>query len=256
MPKQLFDGNRRYSGYGSRFGAKQYMVDCIRGNVPNFIIPDKDEDLIIEGWNALCREFAKPVFFEKSPQYPPHWAALDLLLNWVENTEFNVRFIGLVRNPMAVMYSAQKLFHTDPSGRQFSWASCYRNILAMKEIVGKDYFHFVRYEDLVARPKHIFREVCDYLELDFCDTIGNTVHTHSANKWRTDPEFTLRLHESVAHVAKHFGYEKQDLYNPPKPGMTTSERVRRKVMGFLKLTKARVFVRIVKPIMLLTLRGK
>jgi len=256
MPKELFNGNRRYTGYGSRLGAKQYMVDCIQGNVPDFVVPKDNRALIFEGWNALCRKFARPVFFEKSPQCPHHWAALDLLLNWAETTEFNVRFIGLVRNPMAVMYSALKLFHTDPSERQFGWASCYRNILAMKELVGKERFHLVRYEDLITHPKQIFGEVCDYLELDFCDTMGNTVHTHSVNKWRDDQAFTLQLHESVVHMAKHFGYKKEELYNPPKPGMTASERVRRNVMGFLKLTKARMFDRVIKPIMLRTKRRK
>jgi len=256
MPKQLFNGNRRYSGYGSRQGAMQYMIDCIQGNVPDFAIPDDNKTLVFEGWNALCRKFAKPVFFEKSPQYPHHWAALDLLLNWAETTEFNVRFIGLVRNPMSVMYSAQKLFHTSPSERQFSWASCYRNILAMKAMVSKEGFYLVRYEDLITHPKQIFGQICDYLELDFCDTIGSTVHTQSVNKWRDDLKFTLQLHESVVHIAEHFGYEKQDLYNPPKPGMIASERIRRNMSGKLKLAKARVFDRVIKPIILRTKRRK
>jgi len=256
MPKHLYYGHQPYKGYGSRLGAKQYMIDCIRGNVPGFAIPNDNKKLVFEGWNALCRKFSKPVFFEKSPQYPHHWAALSLILNWVETTEFKVRFIGLIRNPMAVMYSAQKLFHTNPSERQFGWASCYRNILAMREIVGKERFQLIRYEDLISQPKQIFSNICDFLELDFNNNMGNTVHTRSVNKWREDPTFTLQFHESVVHAAMHFGYKRKELHNPPKPGMTTPEKVRRTVIGFLKLTRARLFDRVVKPIMLNTQRRK
>lgn len=256
MPRQLFYGNKMYDGYGSRIGARQYMIDCIRGNVPDFIIPGDDETLVFEGWEALCRTFARPVFFEKSPQYPHQWAALDLMLKWMKRTEFDVRFIGLIRNPMAVMYSANNLFSTDPFQRQFGWAHCYRNILAMQAMVGKDRFHFVRYEDLIARPKQIFGEIRDYLGINHYETIGENVHDRSVHKWINDPAFTLQLHESVVHVAEHFGYVEADFYNPPKPGLTTHEKISRRVKGSLKLARARLYYRVVKPILMRTIRRK
>ncbi len=232
------------------------MIDCIRGNVPDFVVPDDDEALIYDGWEALCRKFAQPVFFEKSPQYPHHWGALSLLLKWAETTEYEVRFIGLIRNPMAVMYSAQELFYTNPSERQFGWASCYRNILTMRDMVGKEYFHLVRYEDLITRPKQIFGEIFNFIGLDRCDTIGDKVYARSIDKWREDTTFTLQLHTSVVQVAKHFGYEEHDLYNPPKPGLTSSEKSLRYVKGTLKLAKARLLARLVKPIIISTFRRK
>lgn len=256
MPRQLFYENRMYDGYGSRMGARQYMIDCIRGNVPDFIIPGDDETLIFEGWETLCRTFAKPVFFEKSPQYPHQWAALDLILKWMKQTEFDVRFIGLIRNPLAVMYSANELFFTDPFERQFGWAHCYRNILAMQAMVGKDRFHLVRYEDLITRPKQIFGEICDYLGINHYDTIGGNVHNRSVHKWLNDLAFTLQLHESVVRVAEHFGYGDADVYNPPKPGLTTHEKLSRSVKGTLKLAKARLYYRVVKPILMRTIRRK
>lgn len=255
-PKQLFYGNKVYNGYGTRQGARQYMIDCIQGNVPDFVIPGDDETLIFEGWNVLCRKYAKPVFFEKSPQHPHHWAALDLMLKWAETDKFNVRFIGLVRNPMAVMHSALELFSTEPGQRQFGWAHCYRNILAMKEMVGQNRFHLVRYEDLIVRPKQVFGEVCEFLGLGPCDTLGEKVHQNSVAKWIEDPAYTLQLHDSVVRVAMHFGYTKEDLYNPPKPGLSAKERIRRQVKGALKLAKARLFDRFIKPIILSTIRRK
>ncbi|MFZ2631243.1 MAG: sulfotransferase [Desulfosalsimonadaceae bacterium] len=250
MPKQLFYGNRVYRGYGSRKGARRYMIDCIRGNAPDFTIPRDDETLIFEGWNALCRKYARPVFFEKSPQHPHHWAALDVMMKWAETDEFDVRFIGLVRNPMAVMYSAQALFSTDPVERQFGWAHCYRNILAMREMVGKDRFCFIRYEDLIRRPKPVFGEICEFLGLDHCDNLGEQVHQDSVARWIGDPAYTLKLHDSVARVARTFGYRDEDLYNPPKPGLTRNESFRRYLMGKLKLAKSNVFDRFIKPAML------
>jgi len=256
MPKQLFYGNKMYDGYGSRLGARQYMIDCIRGNVPEFVVPTDDEALVFEGWESLCQAFATPVFFEKSPQYPHQWAALDLILKWMKRTEFDVRFIGLVRNPMAVMYSAYELFSTDPFERQFGWAHCYRNILAMQAMVGKDHFHIVRYEDLIVRPKEVFGGICDYIGIEQCDTMGDNLHKRSVNKWIDDPAFTLQLHESVVRIAEYFGYEETDLYNPPKPGLRAHDKIFRRMKGILKLSTARLYNKLVNPILLRTIRRK
>jgi hypothetical protein len=256
MPKQLFYGNKVYNGYGTRLGARQYMIDCIRRNVPSFVLPGDDEMIVFEGWNAICRKFAQPVFFEKSPQHPHHWAALDLMMKWAETDEFDVRFIGLVRNPMAVMYSAQKLFLTDPVERQFGWAHCYRNILLLKAMVGQDRFHLVRYEDLIIRSKQEFGKVCEFLGLDHCNTLGESIHRNSVSKWIEDPAYTLQLNDSVARIAKYFGYTEENLYNPPKPGMPAKERIHRQIKGTLKLVKARLFDRFIKPFILSIIRRK
>ena len=247
-PAHLFHGGKVYPGYGSRMGARQYLIDGILGNAPDFDVPEDDEQLVFEGWETLCQTFAKPVFFEKSPQYSAHWAALDLILKWMEITEFEVRFIGLVRNPMGVMYSANQLFFTDPAKRQFSWADTYRNILSMKEMVGSGQFHMVRYEDLVSKPREVFDRVCDFIGVERSPEIGKGVHGESTNKWVNDPDFILQLDESVARLAGHFGYEKTDLENPKKSGPTHLKKLSRKLEGFLRLTKARSKDRVLKPL--------
>ncbi|WP_339136100.1 MAG: sulfotransferase [Candidatus Electrothrix sp. GW3-4] len=254
-PKQLFYGHKIYKGYGSRTGARQYLIDTIRGNVPDFAIPDNDESLVFEGWEALCRTLANPVFFEKSPQYPAQWAALDLILKWMQRTEFDVRLIGLVRNPMSVMYSAHKLFSTNPDERQFGWAQSYRNILAMRDIVGCERFHMLRYEDLITQPKQTFQKVCEYLGVEPCKEIGENVHAQSVALWRDDPTFTLQLHESVMRFAEHFGYGEEEMYNPPKPGPATYERIIGTTQKTMKLMTARLYSRLVKPIFL-TIQNK
>ncbi len=256
MPKQLYYGHAPYKGYGIKKTTRRYLIDCIKGNVPEFVVPEDDENLIFKGWEALCTKFAKPVFFEKSPQHPHHWAALHLMLKWIQTTAFDVKIIGLVRNPMAVMYSAQKLFKTDPFERQFGWVNCYRNILAIKEVVGGEQFHMVRYEDLISNPNRAFCEICDYLGLAHSSSMGEGVHGRSVQKWLKDPEFDLQLHESAVHIAQYLGYGKEAILNPPKPGLARNEKTRRKIEGLCKLTYSRFIDRFLKPILLDTLKRK
>jgi hypothetical protein len=256
MPEQLFNGHRHPKNYGPYIATRRYIIDCIRGNVPDFVVPDSDEELVFAGWDALCLKFAGPVFFEKSPQHPHHWAALELMMKWAQKSEFTVRFIVLVRNPMAVMHSAYKLFATDPEERQFGWASCYRNLLAMREIVGRESFQMVRYEDLIAHPKLVFGEVCDYIGLDRCEAMGDKVHSGALEKWRDDLYFTLQLDESVRRLAGYFGYREEDVHNPPKPGMPAAAKIRRRITYTLRLAGEKVYNRFIKVILLSTFRRK
>ena len=255
LPHNLFSGHQRYPGYGSNSGARQYMIDCIQGNVPEFAVPADEQALVFEGWDALCGRFARPVFFEKSPQYLAQWAALTLMLRWIQNTHYQVRIIGLVRNPMSVLYSAHERFFTSPESRQFGWADIYRNLLSFKEMVGKDKFYLVRYEDLIAKPKKMFQEVCSFIGVDYDDKVGVDVHSSSLNKWSNDLTFAIQLHDSVKQMAKHFGYTDEEMYNPPKPGMSLSQKAKKHVIGTYKLTRAKLVDRIIKPL-LLPLRRK
>ena len=85
MPKQTFYGNTYPSSLKSKRAARNYIVDCLTGNLPDYSVPDSDRDLVFGGWEALCRQFAQPVFFEKSPQHLAQWGALSLLLEWISS---------------------------------------------------------------------------------------------------------------------------------------------------------------------------
>ena len=87
-PGALYSGGRPYQGYGTRQNARAYMVDTITQNVPEFVIPEDDRRLIFDGWEALCTRFAKPVFFEKSPQFLAEWSSLSLLMEWMEPVSY------------------------------------------------------------------------------------------------------------------------------------------------------------------------
>lgn len=218
-PKQLFSNIKRPNSYGSQQTAKSLFSNLIKGNVPEFELEHDDGEFIFSAWDALCQQYAKPVFFEKSPQHIHHWAALDLMLRWLEQCPYRVRIIGLVRNPMAVMYSAKKLFYTDPEQRQFGWAEAYRNLLLVEKNLSKQQYKCIRYEELIKTPESTLMELCSFIGIDYEQGMGDEIHTDSQNAWRGAQDFSLQLHPSVKRVAQHFGYDGQTLFNPEKPGI-------------------------------------
>ena len=58
--KSLFSNGRQYKNYGSRKNARTYLEDELKGNLPGFIIPKDDNELVFQGWDALCEKFANP----------------------------------------------------------------------------------------------------------------------------------------------------------------------------------------------------
>ncbi len=256
IPENEYCGGQVYKGYGSIQNAKSYLVDCVRGNVPEFEIPKNLHALVFEGWEALCHKYASPVFFEKSPQYLAHWATLSLILEWMEKTEYRVKIIGLVRNPMSVFYSAWKLFKTLPEKRQYGWGTIYRNLLAFKAFVPPEDFLMVRYEDMIHSPESQFRQICEFIGLDYHEDVGASVHQGSLNKWRDDPEFTVQYHPNIQRVAKHFGYIGDDLFNPEKPGMPVLKKMIWDLEKILKLSKANIYNRFLNPLLMRTIKKK
>lgn len=211
---RLFSGGKTYRGYGSARNARTYMIDTLTGNLPDFVPPKDDLKLIFEGWEALCHHYAKPVFFEKSPQVLANWAAVIMLLEWVKTTAFDVRLVGLIRNPLAVQHSARSLFGTVPTQRQYGWAEIHRNLLALRQMLPNDKLLLLRYEDILTEPKARFADVCRYVGIERLSGMGAQITARTQFRWRNDPDFTLRLDPSVIHVARSLGYRDEELENP------------------------------------------
>lgn len=169
------------------------------------------------GWEALIDRYG-PVFVEKSPHHLNQWPALACLNRFVAESERSVKFLGLVRNPLSVVYSTQDRWSSELYGRQFMWENSYRNLLAMQAMYPPDQFCLVRYEDLIARPQDEFRKVLDFLGLDVESAVGSDVHSKSRQKWLDDETFSFRLHPVVAQTARRFGYRDDEL-DALKPGV-------------------------------------
>lgn len=249
-PAETFAEGKVYEGYGTVDNARAYLIDCIVGNVPEFEISKDDQELVMNGWEVLCEKFAKPIFFEKSPQFLGNWASLSLLLEWMRNTSFSVKVIGLTRNPLSVQYSSWKLFHTLPEKRQFGWLLNQKNLLEFKSILSPEQFLHIMYEHIIQSPIPTFEQICRFIGVEPDNRVGEAVHSQSLTKWVDDPYFTLQLDESVKVMARKFGYSDDDLYNPPKPDPPLSYKLGKACERAYKLSKARLNDRILKPIRL------
>lgn len=247
-PGTLYSGGKPYPGYGSAKNARTYLIDTIKGNLPDFAVPDSDHELAHQGWQALCDHFAQPVFFEKSPQYPANWAALSLLIEWAWQTPMEVKFLFLVRNPQAVQYSAQKLFNTPPETRQFGWLEAQRNLLACQAMVPAAQQMALRYEEILANPQGAFGKICDFAGVPRTNGLGDNVSTKSLDKWRLDPKFTLALDPAVAQMAKQLGYCDEDLHNPH--GVAENSAGKRSFTARIRRVKALTHNSLLRPIKL------
>lgn len=250
MPAQTFHGHRVYPGYGSKKNARTYLIDCVKRNVPDFRVPTCDRELVFRGWNALCDTFAKPVFFEKSPQHLAQWAALSLMLEWIQRTDFRVRVIGLVRNPHAVFASASKLFLSDAQRRQFGWADMHRNLLAFRDMLPRESFHLVRYEGILANPAHCFQQILQFVGASEDPQVGEAVRRSSLEKWREDPQYCVQLHGTVRQIAAHFGYTDEELDNHGKTPPSPSQRLATACRRFAARQRSRLIDGVVKPLVL------
>lgn len=214
MPNAGFSGGRGYKGYGGPGNARTYMLDCVRGNVTGYAPGSAGKALVFEAWDALCQHYAKPVFFEKSPQHLANWNSLSLLLEWIATTDMTVKVIGLTRNPLAVMHSASELFHTAPWQRQHGWLEIQQNMLSLRARLPADAFKLCRYEDIIENPREAFAEVTDFIGLEPQAACGSGVKPGLAQRWRMDENYTLSLSPEVDRMARYFGYTSDELHNP------------------------------------------
>lgn len=250
MDESKFSGGVRYKGYGSAENARVYMEDTILGNCEDFQLPEDNRELIFKSWEALCQKFAKPVFFEKSPQLLANWAALELMMEWMDKTEFKVKVIGLVRNPLSVQYSAFKLFHTIPQKRQFGWMEIQNNLLKLKGILKPENFLLLRYEDIIDQPSNKFREVSEFIGINYTSDMGRNAHGDSLLKWKTDPFFQFQLHPQVREIAISLGYETHELDMPEKPEPPVLLKIRYKLKAMISRSWSNLWNRHLRPIIL------
>ena len=231
----------------SRAEARRDLDALLRKNVPGWRSPQSDEALVSDGWRLLCEAHA-PVFFEKSPHHLNAWAATALLLRYALTTDHEVRIVGLVRNPLAVLYSAWTRWLTPPAQRQAFWLRTYRNLLAVEALLGPEQVCVVRYEDLIRQPQARVAALADWLGLPPAEGLGDGLHARSAQKWVHDESFDLTLDPAVRHLARRYGYTDEELFNPPKPGLSPRETMRLAIARRYRVGKGRLKNRFLRPI--------
>ena len=183
----------------------------LAANLPGFDLPSDPEELIFEGWRRLSFRFG-PLFVEKSPHHLHQWAALELLIEAVHRLpDVDFRFVGLVRNPMDVLYSMWRRWRADPGNHQHHWMLAYENLRRFEEVVGSRLL-VVRYEDL-ATHGNAAEHLIDFLGRPVSPDAKSYIHAKSLQRWKVDRWFGFQLDGEVERLATSFGYSRDDLRN-------------------------------------------
>ncbi len=240
---------RILSSYGNRKNAEVLLKELlIKNDVRISDIEKNLEELIFKGWDRLCDNLTETVFFEKSPQILASPRALELLLDWIRHTKYNVKILVLVRNPLSIMYSAQKLFYTDPVKRQVGWMELMGNLSNFLKELNSDQWISIRYEDLIQQPEIQFESICNWLKISCISELGKLSHRDSMEKWKSDKFFDFQLNEEAKAVALKFGYSLGELQNDNKLREPLWTRYKRILKGKIAINIHRFLNRIVKPL--------
>jgi len=176
--------------------------------------PGDDREMVFEGWRALCRSRA-PVFLEKTPHHLHQSSALDLILETRTTVpDVALHVVGLVRNPMDVLYSMWDRRRETPEVHQHEWREAYGNLQKLKERLGDD-LTVVRYEDMIDDPS-VLEPVCRFAGIPVPER--GYFHGRSLQKWSRDPRYGFVLDPDVERLARDFGYSDDELRNETRPG--------------------------------------
>lgn len=164
---------------------------------------------IFEYWKQLC-EINSPVFLEKSPHHLYQESVLELITECIEyfSNEIDFQLIGLVRNPMAMLYSDYTLRKSNPSINQYIWLKSYENLLRFKKI--HDRLIIIKYEDMVNNVNSL-NKVIKFTGLKYLKLSHDYLHTKSIDKWLIDREYDFNLDLDVIATAEKFGYTIESL---------------------------------------------
>ena len=196
----------------SRDRARRDLVQLLTDNLEGYRPPAGDVAMIFDGWRALCRQYA-PVFLEKSPHHLYQWSALELIAEGMDRLpEVEFLIIGLIRNPMDVLYSAYKRWKTYPERLQYEWLTAYRNLLRFQDGIG-DRMVVIRYEDMVY-DLACLEPVFEFMEGNsYRPALSDYLHERSLARWRHDRWYGFALAPEVAALAQEFGYRREELEN-------------------------------------------
>jgi len=196
--------------------AHRDLIELLKENIEGYEAPSDPETLVFEGWKALVDRYA-PIFLEKSPHHLLQWSNLELMAEAMKRMpEVDFLIIGLIRNPMDVIYSSWSRWRIFPEVKQYEWKKEYENLLKARELFGEN-LTFLRYEDMVSEVESL-RTIFQFIEAeDHLDTLGEKyLHRKSISKWKQDKLFSFEMAPDVKEVAMRFGYEEELFTNPQK----------------------------------------
>ena len=192
--------------------AKEDIIKLLSENLTNFIPPATDEELIFEGWKLLTMDH-RPIFLEKSPHHLLQWSALELISQCIERyPHIDFLIVGLIRNPMDVLYSIWSRWKTPPEKKQYEWLTEYENLLKSKNLFD-DKLVIVRYED-ITKDINSLKKIIEFADINPDGLDQHYIHNKSLSKWKTDKFYSFNLSNEVILLAEKFGYQPDEMNNP------------------------------------------
>jgi hypothetical protein len=189
--------------------ARADLLALLRDNLGDVPSAAQERELVFQGWRALCERYA-PLFVEKSPHHLHQWSALELLLECMDaSPEIGFLALGLVRNPIDVVYSSWRRWGAAPEPNQHEWLRAARNLQRVAGVMGPR-LAVLRYEDVIRDPAR----------LDFLHAFAGVprspesrrfLHADSIQKWRRDRDFRFELAAPVHAFARELGYSPEEL---------------------------------------------
>jgi len=163
--------------------------------------PDPEETSYFAAWDALCARHA-PQLLEKSPHHLYQPSAVGLMERYADWSRVaDVRFMGLVRNPMDTLYSSWRRFGIMPAREEAHWVRAYRSLMDLARRQ-PELVTILRYEDLAGRQPGA------------AGSGATRFHPDSLGRWRRDSSFGFALSDDARAVARDYGYVESELDNP------------------------------------------
>jgi hypothetical protein len=187
------------------------LEPLLRENLPEFNSPLLTETDFFQVWSQLVRRYG-PVLIEKSPHHLYQPAVLELLERYADAAnDISVSFIGLVRNPIATMYSSWRRFGISPYTEERHWIRAYRSLAALAQRRA-DLLAIVRYEDLVSSD-HVLAGALGLVHARHGDSSQTKFHGNSVDRWKGDDKFGYQPSPETIEVARAYGYTDDELQN-------------------------------------------
>jgi hypothetical protein len=213
----LINSHTPYSRQEGMKGLLRFLSD----NVGEWTTPLRTEDDMFNAWNAVVRACGGDLV-EKSPHHLYQKSVVALMERYADRQQdIDVQFIGLVRNPLATLYSSWRRFGMRPVREERHWVNAYRTLLSLADR-RPEQVKIIRYEDMVVEPGRL----ASLLGIDEPAPTSETLHGKSVERWRHDGRFRHHLSDEAIQVAQRFGYQVDELLNPMPRAWTTREEVR------------------------------
>ena len=192
--------------------AERLLRRMVSNNAPDYSGELETEADMFSAWSSLVRAGGGN-FVEKSPHHLYQPKVVELMERYADQERsFDVRFIGLVRNPTDMLYSSWRRFGVLPEREERHWIRSYKLLRSFHER-RPELVSIVRYEDLVE-GKVDLSKMLGVERIKGSNAGKGVFHSASIRKWLSDSRFGYTPSAEALELAKAYGYTEEEVVNP------------------------------------------